>query len=89
MLQEKFKNSQKQVNVFTKLPIGTTQIQSVSPNQSLQEAPKAPAALNCSHCALKITFRPELIQIKVTCLRRSMCFIMRGFFECSSFPKSD
>ncbi|XP_053190912.1 zinc finger MYM-type protein 4-like [Scomber japonicus] len=62
--QEKFKTSQKQVNVFTKLPIGTTQIQSISPNQSLQEASKELAVLNCSQCAHNITFKPELIQIK-------------------------
>ncbi|XP_042290921.1 zinc finger MYM-type protein 4 isoform X1 [Thunnus maccoyii] len=62
--QEKFKNSHKQVNIFTKLPIGTTQIQSIIPNQTVQEVPKAPAVLNCSQCSRKITFKPELIQIK-------------------------
>ncbi|KAM7384706.1 hypothetical protein PAMA_011861 [Pampus argenteus] len=62
--QEKFKKSQKQVNVFTKLPIGTTHIQAITANQSQQEVSTVPATLHCSQCARKITVKPELIQIK-------------------------
>ncbi|KAM9339822.1 zinc finger MYM-type protein 4-like [Symphorus nematophorus] len=61
--QEKFK-SQKQVNVFTKLPIGSSQIQAVIPSQSQRDVPKGPQKLNCPQCARTITFKPELIQIK-------------------------
>nr|XP_020474150.1 zinc finger MYM-type protein 4 isoform X2 [Monopterus albus] len=61
--QEKFKNSQKQVNVFTKLPIGSTQIQ-VPPPQPQQDFPVGPPKLNCLQCTRNITFKPELIQIK-------------------------
>ncbi|KAM9839138.1 zinc finger MYM-type protein 4 [Aulostomus maculatus] len=62
--QEKFKASQKQVNVFTKLPTGSTQTQISAPQQSHPDVPKAPATLNCSHCARQMNFKPELIQIK-------------------------
>ncbi|XP_029298588.1 zinc finger MYM-type protein 4-like isoform X2 [Cottoperca gobio] len=62
--QEKFKKSQKQVNVFTKLPIGSTQIQSITPTQALQDFPKGPLKLNCSQCARNVAFKPELIQIE-------------------------
>ncbi|XP_054461866.1 zinc finger MYM-type protein 4 isoform X2 [Anoplopoma fimbria] len=62
--QEKFKKSQKQVNVFTKLPIGSTQIQTITPNQTLQDVPKGPLRLNCSQCDRNIAFKPELLQIK-------------------------
>ncbi|XP_029370196.1 zinc finger MYM-type protein 4-like [Echeneis naucrates] len=62
--QEKFKKSQKQVNVFTKLPIGSSQIQAVTPIQSQQDASKWPVKLNCAQCAHHITLKPELIQIK-------------------------
>ncbi|XP_039977333.1 zinc finger MYM-type protein 4-like isoform X2 [Xiphias gladius] len=62
--QEKFKKSQKQVNVFTKLPIGSTQIQAVTPTQPQQDVSKGPPKLNCSQCTRTITFKPELIQIK-------------------------
>ncbi|XP_070777315.1 zinc finger MYM-type protein 4-like [Enoplosus armatus] len=62
--QEKFKKSQKQVNVFTKLPIGSTQIQAFTPTQPLQDDPKGQQKLNCSQCARSIAFKPELIQIK-------------------------
>lgn len=65
MSQEKFKQSQKQVNVFTKLPVGSTQIQAVSTTQPQQDV-KAPQQLNCSQCSRVITFKPELVQIKVT-----------------------
>ncbi|XP_022599863.1 zinc finger MYM-type protein 4-like isoform X2 [Seriola dumerili] len=61
--QEKFKKSQKQVNVFTKLPIGSTQIQAVTPVQPPQDVSKEPK-LNCSQCTCNITFKPEVIQIK-------------------------
>ncbi|XP_073340521.1 zinc finger MYM-type protein 4 isoform X3 [Pagrus major] len=62
--QEKFKKSQKQVNVFTKLPVGSTQIQSVTPIQSQRESPKGSKKLSCSLCCRSITFKPEVIQIK-------------------------
>uniref|UniRef100_A0A3B4Y099 Zinc finger MYM-type protein 4-like n=1 Tax=Seriola lalandi dorsalis TaxID=1841481 RepID=A0A3B4Y099_SERLL len=61
--QEKFKKSQKQVNVFTKLPIGSTQIQAVTPVQPPQDVSNEPK-LNCSQCTCNITFKPEVIQIK-------------------------
>lgn len=67
-LQEKFKASQKQVNVFTKLPVGSTQAQVLSPQPPQQDGLKAPATLSCSQCTRKITFKPELVQIKVTCV---------------------
>ncbi|XP_044027837.1 zinc finger MYM-type protein 4 isoform X2 [Siniperca chuatsi] len=62
--QEKFKKSQKQVNVFTKLPIGSTQIQAFTTTQPQQDVPKGPQKLNCSQCTRSIAFKPELIQIK-------------------------
>ncbi|XP_074468770.1 zinc finger MYM-type protein 4-like isoform X2 [Sebastes fasciatus] len=62
--QDKFKKSQKQVNVFTKLPIGSTQIQTVTTTQTLHEAPKGPLRLNCPQCTRNIAFKPELLQIK-------------------------
>ncbi|XP_038581186.1 zinc finger MYM-type protein 4-like isoform X1 [Micropterus salmoides] len=61
--QDKFKKSQKQVNVFTKLPAGS-EVQAVTPTQPQQDTPKGPQKLNCSQCARSITFKPELIQIK-------------------------
>ncbi|CAI5691442.1 unnamed protein product [Oreochromis niloticus] len=61
--QEKFKQSQKQVNVFTKLPVGSSQIQPVSTTPPQQEA-KGSQKLNCFQCSRIITFKPELIQIK-------------------------
>ncbi|XP_037330501.2 zinc finger MYM-type protein 4 isoform X2 [Pungitius pungitius] len=62
--QEKFKKSQKQVNVFTKLPVGAPQIQTGTPIQTLQDVPKGPLKLNCSQCDRNISFKPELLQIK-------------------------
>nr|XP_046274089.1 zinc finger MYM-type protein 4-like isoform X2 [Scatophagus argus] len=62
--QEKFKKSQNKVNVFTKLPIGSTQIQAITPVQPQRDVPKEPQKLNCSQCNRLITFKPELIQIK-------------------------
>ncbi|XP_034560540.1 zinc finger MYM-type protein 4 isoform X2 [Notolabrus celidotus] len=62
--QEKFKKSQKQVNVFTKLPIGSTQIQEVEPLQLQQDVPRGRQTLSCNHCSRIITFKPEIIQIK-------------------------
>lgn len=73
--QDKFKKSQKQVNVFTKLPAGS-EVQAVTPTQPQQDAPKGPQKLNCSQCARSITFKPELIQIKVSCvcgLKQDFC----------------
>uniref|UniRef100_A0A3Q4HI90 Zinc finger MYM-type protein 4-like n=1 Tax=Neolamprologus brichardi TaxID=32507 RepID=A0A3Q4HI90_NEOBR len=61
--QEKFKQSQKQVNVFTKLPMGSSQIQPVSTTPVQQEA-KVSQKVNCFQCSRVITFKPELIQIK-------------------------
>ncbi|XP_067341184.1 zinc finger MYM-type protein 4-like isoform X2 [Channa argus] len=61
--QEKFKKSQKQVNVFTKLPIGSAQIQA-TPTTPQQDVSKGLPKLKCSQCARSITFKPELIQIK-------------------------
>ncbi|XP_041664939.1 zinc finger MYM-type protein 4-like isoform X2 [Cheilinus undulatus] len=62
--QDKFKKAQKQVNVFTKLPIGSTQIQAVEPLQPQPEVPKGQKKLSCAQCKVNITFKPELIQIK-------------------------
>ncbi|XP_018554415.1 zinc finger MYM-type protein 4 isoform X2 [Lates calcarifer] len=62
--QEKFKKSQTQVNVFTKLPIGSTQIQAVTPTQPQQDGSKGSPKLNCAQCTRNITFKPEPIQIK-------------------------
>uniref|UniRef100_A0A671YTT0 TRASH domain-containing protein n=1 Tax=Sparus aurata TaxID=8175 RepID=A0A671YTT0_SPAAU len=62
--QDKFKKSQKQVNVFTKLPVGSTQIQSVIPIRSQREPSKESKTLSCSLCCRSITFKPEVIQIK-------------------------
>ncbi|XP_068431607.1 zinc finger MYM-type protein 4-like isoform X2 [Clinocottus analis] len=62
--QEKFKKSQTQVNVFTKLPISSAQIQSVIPTQTLRDVAKGPLKLNCSQCDRNIDFKPELLQIK-------------------------
>ncbi|XP_040909206.1 zinc finger MYM-type protein 4-like isoform X2 [Toxotes jaculatrix] len=64
VFQEKFKKTHKQVNVFTKLPIGSTQIQSVTPTQPQQDVSKEPPKLDCSQCTRSINFKPELIQIK-------------------------
>ncbi|XP_030596783.1 zinc finger MYM-type protein 4 isoform X2 [Archocentrus centrarchus] len=61
--QEKFKQSQKQVNVFTKLPVGSTQIQAVSTTQP-QQGVKASQKLSCLQCSRVITFKPELVQLK-------------------------
>lgn len=54
------------MNVFTKLPIGSTQIQAVTPTHPQRDVPKGPQQLNCSQCTRSISFKPELIQIKVT-----------------------
>uniref|UniRef100_A0A8D0AE67 Zinc finger MYM-type protein 4-like n=1 Tax=Sander lucioperca TaxID=283035 RepID=A0A8D0AE67_SANLU len=63
--QDKFKKSQKQVNVFTKLPMGS-QVPAIIPTQTPQDVPKGPLKLNCSQCNRNIAFKPEVIQIKVT-----------------------
>ncbi|XP_029022708.1 zinc finger MYM-type protein 4 isoform X2 [Betta splendens] len=63
VFQEKFK-SQKQVNVFTKLPIGPAQIEPTPSTQPQQEAPINPPKLSCFQCTCDIVFKPELIQIK-------------------------
>ncbi|XP_041810879.1 zinc finger MYM-type protein 4-like isoform X2 [Chelmon rostratus] len=62
--QEKFKKSQKQVNVFTKLPIGSAQIQTITPIEPQRDFSKGSQTLNCSQCTGSITFKPEVIQIK-------------------------
>lgn len=64
--QTKFKKSQKQLNVFTNLPVTSTQIQPIKANQ--QGASKGAAKLNCCQCSHAITSKPELIQIEVICL---------------------
>uniref|UniRef100_A0A8D3B7E0 TRASH domain-containing protein n=1 Tax=Scophthalmus maximus TaxID=52904 RepID=A0A8D3B7E0_SCOMX len=64
VFQEKFKKSQKQVNVFTKLPIGSTQIQQVAPPAPQQDVGRGPLKLDCSQCNRSITFKPELVQIQ-------------------------
>ena len=56
------------MNVFTKLPVGSTQIQTVAPTQTLQDVQKGPQKLNCAQCSRHIAFKPELLQIKVTCV---------------------
>uniref|UniRef100_A0A8D0A5M8 Zinc finger MYM-type protein 4-like n=1 Tax=Sander lucioperca TaxID=283035 RepID=A0A8D0A5M8_SANLU len=61
--QDKFKKSQKQVNVFTKLPMGS-QVPAIIPTQTPQDVPKGPLKLNCSQCNRNIAFKPEVIQIK-------------------------
>ncbi|XP_010796037.1 zinc finger MYM-type protein 4 [Notothenia coriiceps] len=61
--QERFKKSQTQVNIFTKLPVGSPQIQ-ITSAQNQQEIPKAPLKLNCFQCARNIQSLPEVIQIK-------------------------
>uniref|UniRef100_I3KML4 TRASH domain-containing protein n=1 Tax=Oreochromis niloticus TaxID=8128 RepID=I3KML4_ORENI len=58
-----FQVFKKQVNVFTKLPVGSSQIQPVSTTPPQQEA-KGSQKLNCFQCSRIITFKPELIQIK-------------------------
>ncbi|KAM9385428.1 zinc finger MYM-type protein 4-like isoform 2-T2 [Pholidichthys leucotaenia] len=61
--QERFKQSTKQVSVFTKLPSGTTQIHPITqiqPQPEVRELHK----LNCFQCTRTITYKPELIQIK-------------------------
>lgn len=62
--------TQKQVNVFTKLPVGSTQIQA-PPAQPQQDFSKDPPKLNCAQCNSSITCKPELIQVKVC---GGMCF---------------
>lgn len=62
--QDKFKKSQKHLNVFTKIPVGSTQVQTVAPHQ--QEEAKDAKSLSCFQCARSISFKPELVQIKVT-----------------------
>ncbi|XP_028256552.1 zinc finger MYM-type protein 4-like isoform X2 [Parambassis ranga] len=60
--QDKFKKSQKHLNVFTKIPVGSTQVQTVTPRQ--QEEAKEAKSLSCFQCARSISFKPELVQIK-------------------------
>ncbi|XP_074542366.1 zinc finger MYM-type protein 4 isoform X3 [Halichoeres trimaculatus] len=62
--QEKFKKSQKQVNVFTKLPIGSAHIQAPEPPQPQEDVSRVKQILSCNHCNRMINFKPELIQIK-------------------------
>uniref|UniRef100_UPI003AB04B55 zinc finger MYM-type protein 4 n=1 Tax=Centroberyx gerrardi TaxID=166262 RepID=UPI003AB04B55 len=63
--QEKFKKTQKQVNVFTKMPVAPIQIQAAAtPNQTQLDVPKGPAKLPCFQCYRLISTKPELIQIK-------------------------
>ncbi|XP_029919162.1 zinc finger MYM-type protein 4 isoform X2 [Myripristis murdjan] len=64
--QEKFKSSQKQLNVFTKMPVPSTQTQTqtATPNLTPSEVPKGLAKLPCFQCYRLISSKPELIQIK-------------------------
>uniref|UniRef100_A0A146Z5U0 Zinc finger MYM-type protein 3 n=1 Tax=Fundulus heteroclitus TaxID=8078 RepID=A0A146Z5U0_FUNHE len=59
VFQDKFKKNQSQLNVFTKLPGGSSQAQIATPTQLL-DVPK----LSCLQCSQVITSKPELIQIK-------------------------
>ncbi|KAM4538768.1 zinc finger MYM-type protein 4-like isoform 2-T2 [Odontesthes bonariensis] len=61
--QEKFKKNQTQLNVFTKLPLGSSQSQAVSPHQPAPDT-KESSKLNCFQCSQNIVSKPELIQIK-------------------------
>ncbi|XP_015829628.1 zinc finger MYM-type protein 4 isoform X3 [Nothobranchius furzeri] len=63
--QEKFKKSQSQLSVFTKLsvassqsPVATTTVQKKQPET------KEPSRLACCQCSKSIVSKPELIQIK-------------------------
>ncbi|XP_072227140.1 zinc finger MYM-type protein 4-like [Leuresthes tenuis] len=62
--QEKFKKNQTQLNVFTKLPIASSQSQAVSPHQPAPQDMKESPKLNCFQCSQNIVSKPELIQIK-------------------------
>ncbi|KAM3597055.1 uncharacterized protein V6R79_025494 [Siganus canaliculatus] len=62
--QEKFKKSQTQMNVFTKLPIGSSHNQTVTPVQPQKDASKERRKLSCFQCSRHITFKPEYIQTK-------------------------
>ncbi|KAF7661705.1 hypothetical protein LDENG_00255810 [Lucifuga dentata] len=65
--QETFKNSQKHLSIFTKLPVTSSQIQTataVTANPVQEESSKGTPKLNCCYCSRKITFKPELIQIE-------------------------
>ncbi|XP_068603716.1 zinc finger MYM-type protein 4-like [Brachionichthys hirsutus] len=62
--QDKFKKSQNQMNVFTKLPIGSTQIQGITPVPPPRDVSKEAQKLSCSQCNQSITVKPVVVQIK-------------------------
>ncbi|XP_068189550.1 zinc finger MYM-type protein 4-like isoform X2 [Antennarius striatus] len=64
VFQDKFKKSQKQVNVFTKLPIGSTQVQGISPVPPPRDGSKEAQKLSCSQCKHDIASKPVVVQIK-------------------------
>uniref|UniRef100_A0A3Q3LP54 Zinc finger, MYM-type 4 n=1 Tax=Mastacembelus armatus TaxID=205130 RepID=A0A3Q3LP54_9TELE len=89
--QERFKKSQKQVNVFTKLPVGSTQIQA-SPPQPQPDVSKGPPKLNCLQCNRNIISKPELIQITVKQIIKISMFYQGVFSKhvnCSHEFKKD
>ncbi|XP_061903355.1 zinc finger MYM-type protein 4 isoform X2 [Entelurus aequoreus] len=59
--QEKFKMKQKQASIFPKLSVASGQDQSATPHPLPLTTS---AALNCAQCALKITSKPQVIQIE-------------------------
>ncbi|XP_075995646.1 zinc finger MYM-type protein 4 [Genypterus blacodes] len=63
IFQAKFKKSQKQLNIFTNLPVASVQNQCAKAKQ-LQDASKGAAPLNCSQCSHAISSKPELIQME-------------------------
>ncbi|XP_060948229.1 zinc finger MYM-type protein 4 [Limanda limanda] len=64
VFQENFKKTDKCMNVFTKLPIESTQVQPVTPPEPQQFFSNVRPNLDCSQCARNIMFKPEVIQIK-------------------------
>uniref|UniRef100_A0A1A7X4M1 TRASH domain-containing protein n=1 Tax=Iconisemion striatum TaxID=60296 RepID=A0A1A7X4M1_9TELE len=62
--QEKFKKSQSQLSVFTKLPVASSQSPAAVPVQKKQPETREPFKLTCSQCSKVITSKPELIQIQ-------------------------
>lgn len=69
--QEKVRNSQKQEIFCTILPIESSQCQSTIPIQPQRDLSKQPQKLNCFQCSCHITSKPEVIQLKVICVRRN------------------
>ncbi|XP_008329236.1 zinc finger MYM-type protein 4-like isoform X2 [Cynoglossus semilaevis] len=80
--QENFKKSQKQMNIFTKLPVGSSQSPESAPVELEADLSKDADALNCSQCGRHITFTPEVIHLK-----DKMVFVCSP--ECSQEYKND